>query len=245
MKKPSNLFSSSITCDFHLYGERDLKLYMKDDWITNLLNEHSHKDCEALTCQRWLRELPVKRMVIADLYGSLLRDHFANPVVDVGGGLTAFTKILSRNGPYHLVDPLVHDTDGVVERVVQSLEGELCQQDDWWSANTPNDSIIIANDIFPNVDQRLFLFIQKMSGLASEIRLLLTFSNSPLFFKTKRVDADEHLTMLAWDGEQLMSCLRRLGLPVAEAEQQNAMIAADSLYRNGRQIARLCIKFHY
>ena len=54
---------------------------------------------------------------------------------------------------------------------------------DWLSFNaTGQFDVIIANDVFPNVDQRLVLFIEKFLPATQEIRLSLTYYNELRFY---------------------------------------------------------------
>lgn len=76
---------------------------------------------------------------------------------------------------------------------------------DWYDHIPPacGYDIIIANDIFPNVDQRLELFLEKYLPRCREMRLSLTYFDAPKWYRAKRVDGDEVLTMKAWTRSQI------------------------------------------
>ena len=103
-----------------------------------------------------------------------------------------------------------------------------------------NYDIIIANDIFPDVDQRLELFIEKMLPNCGELRLVLTYYNTPKFYLTKRTDDTELMTFLSWDGEimglKLKKYLDRIE-NTSSAELDDMKSNFSSIYRNGRQVS--------
>ena len=80
---------------------------------------------------------------------------------------------------------------------------------DWYDEDFETYDIVIANDIFPDVDQRLEIFIDKMLPKCKELRLVLTYYNEPRFYQMKRNDDSEVLTFLSWDGEILGMKLRK------------------------------------
>lgn len=78
---------------------------------------------------------------------------------------------------------------------------------DWYEWPPIDVDVIIANDLFPNVDQRLELFLQKYLPHCKEMRLSLTYFDKPKWYQARRVDGDEVLTMLQWDGFRLWDLL--------------------------------------
>ena len=105
--------------------------------------------------------------------------------------------------------------------------------------------IIIANDIFPDVDQRLELFLDKMLKHCKELRLVLTYYNEPKFYTTKRTDDLEIMTFLSWDGEitglKLKKYLGRLNNTV-ESELDDMTNIQSSIFYNGRQVSYITLK---
>jgi len=78
---------------------------------------------------------------------------------------------------------------------------------DWYDFNPDRYDVIIANDIFPNVDQRLELFLEMYLPRCVEMRLSLTYFDFPKWYRVKRVDGDEILTMLQWSKKQVLDAL--------------------------------------
>lgn len=78
---------------------------------------------------------------------------------------------------------------------------------DWYDYPPGEYDIIIANDIFPNVDQRLELFLQKYLPHCKEMRLSLTYFDEPKWYRAQRVDGDEVLTILQWNENQINKLL--------------------------------------
>jgi hypothetical protein len=65
---------------------------------------------------------------------------------------------------------------------------------DWYEFSPDKYDLIISNDLFPNVDQRLELFLDKYVPCCDEMRLSLTYHNEPRWYRTRRVDGGEMLT---------------------------------------------------
>jgi hypothetical protein len=114
---------------------------------------------------------------------------------------------------------------------------------DWWRCDfIDRYDLVIANDLFPNADQRLQLFIERALPIARVLRLSLTYYNRPRFYLTKRMDADEILCLLAWDGKQTANALvpfrDRIVLPdFAQFDEID-----DSVFDNGRQVAVVTLR---
>jgi hypothetical protein len=162
---------------------------------------------EDLTCQRWLRETPAKRFIFHKLYGDLLSGS-GRKILDVGGGLTSMTRLLASKHDYTLVDLMAHDPSSRVQGMLGTPQPLKIVMRDWYEVSLEDGyDIVVANDLFPNVDQRLDLFLSLSLPRAGEVRLALTYYNEPRFYRTKRVGADETLFMLAWDGETTRRCL--------------------------------------
>lgn len=219
------------------YDSAMLEAYRRDDWIAALLAASPPQDA-ALTCQHWLLDNPAKRMIAADIYGDLLRDSTGRRVLDIGGGLTGLTRLLASRHDYGLVDIMAHDPEPLAQAMLAELPQKTWAGRDWHDyAPEPPYDVIIANDLFPNVDQRLELFIKKFLPLAREIRLSLTIYPSPRFYPVKRTDADEIMCLLAWDHRMLRTGLADF-LPPAMIPDQ----FGPSLYPNGRQIIKLRLR---
>lgn len=222
------------------YQKSDLEIYLQNDWISKLLSE---EECEAekeIRTNEWMRSMENKRMVYADVYGDLLTKYEGRQnrkrVLDVGGGFSALTKVLARNTDYTLVDFLAHGGN----EYVRKQDIHLIERD-WNEAKLEGMyDLVIANDIFPDVDQRMELFIDRMLPICRELRLVLTYYNSPKFYTTKRTDDSEIMTFLSWDGEitalKLKKYIHRLfDTPTGQLEEMKDNFS--SIYWNGRQVS--------
>lgn len=220
-----------------VYDAAMLESFARDDWIAPLLESSPPEDA-ALTCHRWLKDSPAKRMIFADLYGDLLRGDRRLRVLDIGGGLTGLTRLLAARHDYHLVDIMAHDSAAQVEALLGALPQKIWAGKDWhaYTPEPPYD-LILANDLFPNVDQRLELFIDKYLPLTRAMRLSLTIYPAPRFYPVRRTDADEIMCLLAWDHRVLRAALTGRVAPGSVPDR-----FGPSLYPNGRQILRLSLQ---
>ena len=102
--------------------------------------------------------------------------------------------------------------------------------------------MIIASDLFPNVDQRLSEFLDWAENRAPLVVLLLTFYPFPRSYLTQRVDAEEFLTFCAWGKSELSQCLAdHYGVTNCDATIDQS-IASDSLFPNGRRCITMTSK---
>lgn len=214
-----------------------LEEYERADGIARLLAEQETEADKQLVCHQWLAGSAPKRMIYEALYGDLLAEG-GKKVLDVGGGLTALAKVLAAKNDYTLTDLLAHDV---------ALGGDYYRrliQEDWHAAGDlePPYDVVIANDLFPNVDQRLALFLEKFLPLAREIRLSLTYYKEPRFYVTKRLDGDEILTLLAWDHEQTRRVLERFTAQITAPDFDLFDRENPSVYPNKRQVMLVTLK---
>lgn len=228
----------------HRIGSERLAQYMAEDRFATWLRDAAPPDDASLTCQRWLNESGPKRYCADLIYGDLLYGDNAvsQSVLDVGGGLSTITRALARRHSLTLVDIIAHDA----ERLPSFLESEpslTVVQDDWFSANLAGPfDIAIAVDIFPNVDQRLQLFLQRVLPIVKELRLALTIYNAPRFYFARRVETEEVLCMLGWDGAQTASVLSRCETEIFAPDLGELLVEHDSVYANGRQVILVRLK---
>ena len=222
-------------------GQRDLDAYLTDDRILGLMTESAIEGDESLACHRWLAEIPAKRLVFAELYGDLLESDGLR-ILDVGGGLTSLTRRLARAHQYELIDFMVHDPPDVVSRFGTSVPELSLHEADWSEvdAEGPYD-IVLANDLFPNVDQRLKQFLDKVLPICREVRLSLTYYNEPRAYRTKRLDADEVLSVLAWTGPMTQLALERFGGRIRGPDMDVFDDDQGFIFLNKRQVCLVTI----
>lgn len=89
----------------YLVNQNKISHYLIDDYVSSWLDQYSVASDEDLVCQRWLRQTPAKRFVFNEMYGDLLTGDQPLKVLDVGGGLTGMTRVLSTRHDYVLADP--------------------------------------------------------------------------------------------------------------------------------------------
>lgn len=224
----------------HRLGSDILDAFAGSDGIEDMLAGAPEGDA-ALACQRWLRATPAKRYAAHVLYGDLLASEGLR-VLDVGGGLTTLTRTLAERHDYTLVDIMAHDSDASISAFLASAPAFKVIKEDWFAAiGDEKFDVVIAADLFPNVDQRLALFLDRVLPHCGQVRLSLTYYNEPRFYQTWRIDADEVLCMLAWDGEQTARTLGRYADRIVNADFDLFAVTSDSVFPNKRQVCLLTL----
>ena len=221
-----------------IYRQDDLDAYSKDDWLMQRMESEASGPDAGYTTHQWLVDSAPKRMIFADVYGDLLESE-GRSVLDIGGGYSSLSRALAKRHDYHVVDIMAHDDHGEFATLAKD-QGDLWTNSDWLSfvLNRPWD-VIIANDLFPNVDQRVAQFVELYRPSTDELRLTLTFYNAHRSYTVKRVDGDEVFNMLAWDGAQVT---RSLAPFVEDATQLQALEhETASIFPNGRQVCSVRI----
>lgn len=220
-----------------------LESYLRHDRIARLLNEYTEGDDDKLTSQKWLRSTAPKRLIFERLYGDLLEGQAACRVLDVGGGLTSFTRRFARSYDYTLIELMAHDAGIAADRLEGEVGRNFIYRRDWIEFECHSSfDLVIANDLFPNVDQRLELFIRKFLPRSQEIRISLTYYNNPRFYVAHRVDADEILCMLAWDGEATRQVLAKFTDRMDSAKLDLLSRKDVSVFPNGRDVCIVSLR---
>jgi len=197
-----------------------------DHYKDSLLEMLKENEVES-DSHKWLVESKPKRMIYTVMYGDLLGGRPPQKILDVGGGYTGLTKTLIEKNEYHLLD------------IDQSI---ICINQDWYYFTPVKYDIIIANDLFPNTDQRLSLFIEKFIPHCKEMRLSLTYHNQSHFYKTKRTDGEEILFMQAYDGFQVKHILEKYANRIADFNPELLLAKPQSLFANNRLVAYVSLK---
>jgi hypothetical protein len=213
-----------------IFDKEQLDKYISDgDIIGNMLDDYTSDII--LTSHRWLLESLPKRAIYYELYGDLILESTkGKKILDVGGGYCSLSNILIKNNDYKLLDLIAHDNHLVLRHIENDLGRSFWINKDWYDVKPDRYDIVIANDIFPNVDQRLDLFLKRYIPRAKEIRMSLTYYNTPRFYKTKRLDADEIFCQVSYDWDQIEKILYRYVGKKLEDTSSNI----TSIFENGR-----------
>lgn len=212
------------------------KYKLTGDIINKLLK--NDPSCDLFISHKWLLNSLPKRCIYYEIYGDLLKSKKPKKILDVGGGFCAISKILLEKHNYQLLDIMAHDKHNFNYLNYLKYDMDFWINDDWYN-NTPETyDIVIANDIFPNVDQRLELFLEKYIPITKEIRLSLTYHNIPKFYITKRIDKDEIFCQLSYNGKQVKNILKKYKVKNINMLLKNR----TSLFQNGRHVFTAIIK---
>lgn len=229
-----------------LYDKARLTDYLTNDVVLQWLLSAEKEGDTCFRTQQWLKEIAPKRMIFKDMYGDLLNNDGIS-ILDVGGGFTSLTRNFLRSKEYTLLDFMAHGEHEALKKIQSEHDKEFWICKDWyeWECKDRKYDIIVANDIFPDVAQRMELFLDKFLPICKEIRILLTYYNTPKFYLTKRVDDTELLTFLSWDGEVTAIKLKKyMDRIEVNYEMLYKALTSDveSVYRNGRQVALIKIR---
>jgi hypothetical protein len=208
--------------------------YLKQDNTKYWLDQYSDSGQETLICQQWLRSSAAKRCIYESLYGDLFKSPKKTRILDIGGGLTALTPILAAKHDYRLVDLLAHDSLKHANQMMDAVKRNFVSVEDWATLKKSRYDLILANDIFPNVDQRLQGFLETYLPQATEIKVLLTWYETPRYYSVKRTDGEELMYMLAWNGKQLQGVLEEFSASISSPDLSIFKRATESVFPNGR-----------
>ena len=206
-----------------------------DDWVMRYLEKKLNSD---FVCDQWLINSLPKRFIYNLIYRDLLNKDSNMKVYDVGGGITSFTSKLSEYNDYNLVDILAHGGDINNQN---KNKGRIIKKD-WYDINFQPSEIVIANDLFPNVDQRVVCFIEKLIPTTKLIRMTLTWYSSINFYKTKRIDGDEILFMNSWLLEDIKKLIYKFSSRIINYDISILNLVTDSVFKNNRNICYIQIK---
>ena len=220
----------------HLVNQDRLNHYLYRDVVTGWLDSHSRESDEELVCNKWLRQTPAKRFIFDELYGDLIGATHPQRVLDVGGGLSGLTRELATRHRYVLADLLVHGGAMSAKRISEETGVDFARVQDWATLEAEEYDLVVANDLFPNVDQRLELFLQTFLPRTRCLRLSLTYYEEPRSYMTRRLDADEILCVLAWDSSHLRSVLQKYAGAIVNADFDVFLAPVASVFENRRQV---------
>ncbi len=219
-----------------------LNAYKKNDSILKLLLSSNDKFDQQFTSHKWLLDSVSKRLVFYYMYGDLLEDGEKKSVLDVGGGYTSITKEFIKRHDYTLLDIMAHDDHSKLKKLERKIGVPFWKNTDWYNFKLKKKyDLIIANDLFPNVDQRLEAFIKKYLPVAKEIRISLTYYNSPRFYKVKRFGADEIFFIVPWNEVQVAQALTPFKKYIARYKSAIFKKHSKSIFANGRSVVMIKI----
>ena len=218
-----------------LYTDTDLLNYLLNDTVLQKLS--NYRGDEKFASHNWLLAIPAKRMIYNDVYGHLFGGD-RKKVLDIGGGFCGLSRELFSEHDYTLIDTMNHDEQKMVETLLNEY-GERLIQKDWLEFEPKSQyNFIIANDVFPNVDQRLELFIKKFRPFGDIILILTAYNNR--FYKVKRIDADEIFTIQSLDIETIQFILKKIvGTELFQVSITNE--TGGSIFSNGRFVYKIII----
>jgi hypothetical protein len=190
-------------------GPSDLAAYRAaGDPLMPFLGDPRAMGC---TAEGWLLESEAKRMIAWVAYEHLLVGR-GRKILDVGAGFSSLSYALAERHDYTIAELCVHD---------EPPEGLHVIRGDWWDLPGGDYDLVMAVDIFPNADQRLAEFVARYEG---RLRMILT-TYPDRWYRVQRLDAEEQLTIRAWDWYQTERVLGQYANPL------------PSVFPNGRQIA--------
>lgn len=227
------------------FCQKELDKYKENDWIFRLMKGNVIFGEEKIRTNDWMESMENKRLIYSIVYGDFLKKETKKKVLDIGGGYNSLTKVLAGNSDYTLLDFMAHGGEDFIKENCKRYNINWINSD-WYNAEFDDQyDVIIANDVFPDVDQRIEMFIDKMLPRCKELRLVLTYYNTPRFYKAKRVDDSEVLTFLSWDGEitalKLMKYKDRM-IDTTEEELREMKSNRGSIFRNGRQVSYVVLR---
>lgn len=227
-----------------LFTREMLEEYLADDVTLRQLNAAAADDEHRLTSHVWLLNSPPKRMIFQHMYGDLLAGTApVKTVLDVGGGYTSLTRTMLKHYEYKLLDIMAHDDHALLQQIERDVARDFWIADDWDKfSSTAGWDLVIANDLFPNVDQRLDQFLEKYLPRCRELRITFTYYNTPRWYKVRRVDGEEIFHMVAWDGAQVQRALEKHADRVLDPRFDGLLENPPSMFDNKRQLAMATLR---
>lgn len=227
-----------------VFDEQLQEEYKKSDVILNLLSSVEQPEDTQFTSHQWLLNSLPKRMIYYYVYADLLEPTAKRRrILDVGGGYTALSRMLLQHHDYCTLDIMAHDDHELLKSLEAYLGKTFWLNSDWSQFETTETyDLVIANDLFPNVDQRLHLFLDKYLPVCDEMRLSLTYYNTQRWYRVKRTDGEEIFHMMAWDGIQLKRVLEEYTDHILEPKLSLFLQNPSSLFANNRQVCMVTFR---
>ncbi|MBI1830209.1 MAG: class I SAM-dependent methyltransferase, partial [Planctomycetes bacterium] len=180
--------------------ERDR--HQAEAWLQPLLGQSAHR-FQSLgihgIADEWLQQQPWKRVLAFQLFHDLLDPSTPRRrILEVGGGLSAITERLALQHDYSLIELATHEKEENYRKLEANLGRPFVTLADWSDSPFDGDyDVVITNDLFPNVDQRLYAFIEAAWPACREVRLTLTYYENTVW-KVRRIPSGENLIVRPW-----------------------------------------------
>jgi hypothetical protein len=220
------------------FSEKNLNTYSVNDYILPLVipNSYDKVFSENFICNQWLISSKIKRMLFHEIYGDLLvPGNKRLKILDIGGGVNLIQKVIAKNHDYTVIDILSHDSK--CEDFYKMHKINLLNSD--WSVcikNLGKFDLVISNDLFPNVDQRLDEFLKSIFDIGNKFRILITFYSNKFYF-VKRIDADEVMCLKSWNLQNVKDSLINSPFRVPKEILDQLNNASSTLFSNKRKVA--------
>jgi hypothetical protein len=189
--------------------DNEIKSYLKKDVVKSDLYQETSQKKHLFRGDEWLFESAAKRVIYYKMYYDLMQKEKLN-ILDVGSGMNSLMKKVAAKNNYILIEIMNHEKVSVVKDFVK-------QNEIYWINKPWHDvalrkkfDVVIANDLFPNVDQRLNLFVKAFLPLCHEMRLSITTYPEEKFYKVKRENANEILFVQPWTKKDFVEWLNSL-----------------------------------
>jgi 2-polyprenyl-3-methyl-5-hydroxy-6-metoxy-1,4-benzoquinol methylase len=214
------------------YSKEDLNEYLKNDVVLDKLNQNPEDS--SFASHKWLLDIPAKRMIYNDVYGDILKEK-GKKILDVGGGFCSLSRDIIKDNQYTLLDIMAHDDHQQIIDIEKKL-GDFWTNADWYDF-VPSEQYdyIIANDLFPNVDQRLDAFVKKFKPFAKKLIITISCYDKDRFYKVKRIDAPEILTIQAWNSAMTFHILKNY----VNIDLKDEQLEQSSIFDNGRVVYKV------
>ena len=236
------MIKNNSTNGIFRFNQDMLESYLKTDPILKCLHDRTQKQDGGFATHQWLLNIPAKRLIYEKMYPELfINNNVPLKILDVGGGYSSLTRQLAEYHNYTLLDTMSHENAELLKGIAREANFYWARED-WDNFQPQNYDVIIANDIFPNVDQRLYLFLKKYLPFCKILRASITCYNVPKFYRVQRTDADEILYIQAWDGTQTKRILSRHANRIGKINLNELNETKNSLFENQRQVYNITFR---
>ena len=226
--------------DIIYFSKKKLQIYLENDFVLEQLS--SRKKFKNTYYDDWILENSAKRMIYSEIIKQL-NPFKKKSLIDVGGGIHYFTNYFANNFSYTLIDPL-YNFDKIKLKNFRKNQSNMNHiKSDWINYNGKKAKLMLANDLFPNIDQRIEQFIKFAKKYCETLFLIATFHNEPKSYLTKRTDANEFLWVSQFSGFLLTNILQRVGLNISYYHKNKIRRLNENLFLNNRQVILLKINF--